>query len=143
LRVAGDRPSLRPGDVLAGLSAPHGHPDDGLVPRRVLQPDRGCRLWMARSAYFLPMSGQAVAKRRRPDPRSAHGPVGRSGAAISQKRLFWLQFRRHKLALASLAVLSFLALLVVLAPLIAPYPFDAIDTTQFRKPPSFSHIMGT
>ena len=68
---------------------------------------------------------------------------GAIGFAISQKRLFWLQFRRHKLALASLAVLLFLALLVVLAPLIAPYPFDAIDTTQFRKPPSLSHIMGT
>ena len=37
------------------------------------------------------MSGQVVAQRRRPDPQSTHGPVGRSGAAVSQKRLFWLQ----------------------------------------------------
>ena len=89
------------------------------------------------------MSGQVVAQRRRPDPQSTHGPVGRSGAAVSQKRLFWLQFRRHKLALVSAAVLLFLAILVALAPWIAPYPFDAIDTNQFRKPPSFAHIMGT
>jgi peptide/nickel transport system permease protein len=63
--------------------------------------------------------------------------------AISQKRLFWRQFRRHKLALISAAVLLILAGMVILAPLIAPYAFDAIDPTQFRKPPSPAHIMGT
>jgi peptide/nickel transport system permease protein len=63
--------------------------------------------------------------------------------AVSQKRLFWRQFRRHKLALISAAVLLILAGMVVLAPLIAPYAFDAIDPTQFRKPPSPAHIMGT
>jgi peptide/nickel transport system permease protein len=67
------------------------------------------------------------------------GPV----AAISQKQLFWRRFRRHRLALVAAGVLFFLAAIVVLAPWIAPYPFDAIDTTQFRKPPSLSHIMGT
>src|SRR6267378_243022 len=44
---------------------------------------------------------------RRP-PRSTLFPyttLFRSGAVVSQKRLFWLQFRRHKLALASGAVL--------------------------------------
>ena len=89
------------------------------------------------------MSGSALAERRGRGPRSSPGPLGRSGAVISQKRLFWLQFRRHKLALASAAVLIFLGLVVALAPWIAPYPFDAIDTTQFRKPPSLEHIMGT
>jgi len=63
--------------------------------------------------------------------------------AVSQKRLFWRQFRRHRLALISTAVLLVLAGMVILAPFIAPYPFDAIDPTQFRKPPSAAHIMGT
>jgi len=58
-------------------------------------------------------------------------------------RLFWRQFRRHRLALISTAVLLVLAGMVILAPFIAPYPFDAIDPTQFRKPPSAAHIMGT
>ena len=86
------------------------------------------------------MSGRALVGRSRRDPAA---PLGRSSAVVSQKRLFWLQFRRHKLALASSGVLVFLGLLVALAPWIAPYPFDAIDPTQFRKPPSAEHIMGT
>ena len=67
----------------------------------------------------------------------------RSFVAVSQKRLFLRQFRRHRLAVISTAVLLVLAGLVILAPFIAPYPFDAIDPTQFRKPPSAAHIMGT
>ena len=67
----------------------------------------------------------------------------RSFVAVSQKRLFWRQFRRHRLAVISSVVLLVLAGMVILAPLIAPYAFDAIDPTQFRKPPSAAHIMGT
>jgi peptide/nickel transport system permease protein len=67
----------------------------------------------------------------------------RSFVAVSQKRLFWRQFRRHRLALISAGVLLLLGAMVALAPFIAPYPFDAIDPTQFRKPPSAAHIMGT
>src|SRR5437867_2716046 len=47
LRLAGRRAALRAGHVLAGLPAPHGHSDDGLVPRCVLQPPRGYRLRLA------------------------------------------------------------------------------------------------
>jgi len=84
-----------------------------------------------------------IAESRKLDHRAASGARARSDEAISQKQLFWRQFRRHKLALASAAVLLALAAVVLLAPWIAPYPFDAIDTTQFRKPPSLAHIMGT
>ena len=83
----------------------------------------------------------AIAERRKVDPQAASG--ARSEVAISQQQLFWRQFRRHKLALISAAVLLVLAAMVILAPWIAPYPFDAIDPTQFRKPPSPAHIMGT
>jgi len=81
----------------------------------------------------------AIAERRRVDPPDA----ARTAVAISQKQLFWRQFRRHRLALVSAAALLALAALVILAPWIAPYPFDAIDPTQFRRPPSPAHIMGT
>jgi peptide/nickel transport system permease protein len=85
------------------------------------------------------MSAQARATKGAPKAASEL----RSFVAVSQKRLFWRQFRRHRLALISSAVLLVLGAIVVLAPLIAPYPFDAIDPTQFRKPPSPAHIMGT
>ena len=85
------------------------------------------------------MSAQARATKGEPKAASEL----RSFVAVSQKRLFWRQFRRHRLALISMAVLLVLAGMVILAPLIAPYPFDAIDPTQFRKPPSAAHIMGT
>jgi len=83
-----------------------------------------------------------IAERGNVDPQAGPG-AARSDVAISQKQLFWRQFRRHKLALLSGAVLLVLAALVILAPWIAPYSFDAIDPTQFRKPPSPAHIMGT
>ena len=83
----------------------------------------------------------AVARRGKLDPQAAPGAA--PDVAVSQKQLFWRQFRRHRLALVSAAVLCALAALVILAPWIAPYPFDAIDPTQFRKPPSPAHIMGT
>src|SRR5437867_2724147 len=83
----------------------------------------------------------AVVQRGKLDPQAAPGAA--PDVAVSQKQLFWRQFRRHRLALVSAAVLCALAALVILAPWIAPYPFDAIDPTQFRKPPSPTHIMGT
>ena len=89
---------------------------------------------MARSAHLVHVSAEA---------RATTAGELRSFVAVSQKRLFWRQFRRHRLALISTAVLLVLALVVILAPFIAPYPFDAIDPTQFRKPPSAAHIMGT
>jgi peptide/nickel transport system permease protein len=82
------------------------------------------------------------AQRAELDQQAGPG-LARSSVAISQKRLFWRQFRRHRLALASSAVLLLLGAMVLLAPWIGPYAFDAIDPTQFRKPPSPAHIMGT
>jgi peptide/nickel transport system permease protein len=84
-----------------------------------------------------------TARSRKLDQGTASPTQFRSIAAISQKQLFWRRFRRHRLALIAAAVLIFLAAIVILAPWIAPYPFDAIDTKQFRKPPSLQHIMGT
>ncbi|HEU5012750.1 MAG TPA: oligopeptide ABC transporter permease [Roseiflexaceae bacterium] len=66
-----------------------------------------------------------------------------SRPARSQRSLFWHKFRRHKLAVLSGAVLIFFIVLVALAPWIAPYTFDSIDTKNIRKPPSLAHIMGS
>ena len=51
--------------------------------------------------------------------------------------------RRHPLALVSLAVLLAIAGLCLAAPLLAPYPLDAIDLGRLRQPPGPGHWMGT
>lgn len=70
-------------------------------------------------------------------------PEPAAAPALTPRRLFWRRFRRHVPALISAIVLALFVVLVALAPWIAPYEFDAIDTKQIRKPPSVAHIMGT
>ena len=53
----------------------------------------------------------------------------------------WL--RRHRAALLPGAVLGALLILAVLAPLIAPYAFDALDLGRRRGAPSLHHLFGT
>ncbi|MGD8319948.1 MAG: ABC transporter permease [Gemmatimonadota bacterium] len=57
--------------------------------------------------------------------------------------LVWRQLKRHRLAVISLFVVAGLALVCAAAPLLAPYPFDAIDLDAIRQPPSLAHWMGT
>ncbi len=57
--------------------------------------------------------------------------------------LVWRRLRRHKPAVASFAVVGALAAACMAAPLIAPYPFDAIDLGAIRQVPSLTHWMGT
>jgi ABC-type dipeptide/oligopeptide/nickel transport system permease subunit len=54
----------------------------------------------------------------------------------------WLRFRRNKPAFISLVFLTLLVLLVVVWPLIAPYPVNAITDEQFQ-PPDWKHWFGT
>lgn len=52
------------------------------------------------------------------------------------------RFKKHKPGLISLYVLIFITLLVLLAPVISPYPPDK-TVAAFNQPPSFSHLLGT
>lgn len=61
----------------------------------------------------------------------------------SQGSIVWHKFRRHKAAMIAGVVLLLLALLVYLAPVIAPYEFDAIDLKNRQEPPSVTHYLGT
>src|ERR1043165_6509254 len=54
----------------------------------------------------------------------------------------WRRFRRNKPAVISAGFLALLVLLVVLWPLLAPYPPDATSDAQFR-PPTTQHWFGT
>jgi peptide/nickel transport system permease protein len=55
----------------------------------------------------------------------------------------WKKFIRHTPALIGLALILFLVLTAILAPIIAPYEFDAQDLTQIRQKPSADHLFGT
>jgi len=55
----------------------------------------------------------------------------------------WRQFRRHRLALISLAVLALMGLAVIIGPEVLPYDPERIDFAAKNQPPSLAHPMGT
>jgi peptide/nickel transport system permease protein len=55
----------------------------------------------------------------------------------------WRRFRRHRLALASLAILAVMVLTVALGPLLWHLPINAIDFTARLETPSWQHPFGT
>ena len=55
----------------------------------------------------------------------------------------WWRFRRHKLAVASAAILIFLVLAVVFGPLIWKVPINDVDFTAHLEGPSAVHPLGT
>jgi peptide/nickel transport system permease protein len=68
--------------------------------------------------------------------------------AISRKPdnltlLAWRRFRRHKLALLGLAIITILILSALLAPWIARYDPNEIDLYNRSKAPSATHWLGT
>jgi len=55
----------------------------------------------------------------------------------------WWQFRRHRLAMVSLATLTFLTLFTLVGPLLYHTKIDVIDFTQSLNGPSPEHALGT
>jgi peptide/nickel transport system permease protein len=79
-----------------------------------------------------------------PSPDSPAGNSFSEGdVPRSPGSLVWRRLRKHKPAVASLAVVGALTAACMAAPLIAPYPFDAIDLGAIRQVPSLTHWMGT
>ncbi len=62
-------------------------------------------------------------------------PVGRNQV--------WRRFRRNPLALFGLAVLTFLGLGAIFAPVLAPYDPNAVNPYQALQPPNAEHWLGT
>ena len=63
--------------------------------------------------------------------------------AVSRSSVAWRRLKRHRLAMASLAVVVAIGVVCALAPVLAPYDFDAIDLGSIRQAPSPAHWMGT
>ena len=62
---------------------------------------------------------------------------------LSPAREAWRRFRRHKMALLSLAVIALMILAVTLGPLVWTVAINDIDFTARLKGPSLAHPMGT
>jgi peptide/nickel transport system permease protein len=62
---------------------------------------------------------------------------------LSQRTLAWRRFRRHKLAMASLAILILIGLAVVFAGVIAPYSYSTQHLNDTVLAPSHKYLLGT
>ncbi|MEO8361287.1 MAG: ABC transporter permease [Vicinamibacteria bacterium] len=58
-------------------------------------------------------------------------------------RLLASRFTRHRAAVVSLLLFMGIGAACLLAPVIAPYPFDGIDLDSVKQAPSLHHWMGT
>lgn len=63
--------------------------------------------------------------------------------AAGMRGLVWRRLTRHRLAVASVGVVSLIAILCLAAPVIAPFEYDQIDLANIRRPPSLEHWLGT
>jgi len=57
--------------------------------------------------------------------------------------IVWNRFRKNRLAIAGMAVISVIAMIAVLAPVIAPYDPAAIDVYNTLSSPTWGHPLGT
>lgn len=55
----------------------------------------------------------------------------------------WRLFRRHRLGVIGLAVLTLIGIAVILAPLIQRYPPNAVDLDNLASSPNLEHWLGT
>src|SRR5688572_2041248 len=58
-------------------------------------------------------------------------------------KAFWRAFAKNRLAAMGVGVVSFLAALAILAPLIAPWDPHRPDVKKVLDPPSGVHLLGT
>ena len=85
---------------------------------------------MAGSTHALPSADMST-----PSPRPKP-PVSPAAEA-------WRRFRKHRLAVVSLVVLSTLILVILAGPLLWRVPINDIDFGAQLKPPSWDHPLGT
>src|SRR5271170_416018 len=77
-------------------------------------------------------------------PTADAAPLGGNRARyVSPARDTWRRFRRHRLAVAGLAVLILMMLAVALGPLLWQVPINDIDFSAQLQGPSWQHPLGT
>src|SRR5581483_454808 len=55
----------------------------------------------------------------------------------------WIQLRKNKVAIGSLIMIIFICAVGLLAPVIAPFPFDEQYLDKVLRPPGWHHWLGT
>ena len=79
-----------------------------------------------------------------PDALGADYEVGLE--SLSQWQLAWKKFKKHRLALIGLGILTVLALVAVIGPILIPFSFDRVPKVDVPvaagRPPSLSHPFG-
>lgn len=82
-----------------------------------------------------------------PDPTRAEDyEVGLQ--SLNQWQLAWRKFRKHRLALIGLGILTALVLIAIIGPMLMPFSFTDIpklapdEIRQAGRPPGFQHPMG-
>ena len=73
------------------------------------------------------------------------GPTGapRAVSAASPWMDALRRLRRNRVAMLGLAILTAFALAAVVAPWVAPYPYDRTDLRYGARSPTWSHLLGT
>ncbi|NLG85537.1 MAG: ABC transporter permease, partial [Firmicutes bacterium] len=76
--------------------------------------------------------------------RPAGPPLGRAEVrGVSYWAAAWRRFKQNKMAVASGIFVIFLILVALLAPVIAPYPYDETHYDHVFEPPSLRFLFGT
>jgi peptide/nickel transport system permease protein len=57
--------------------------------------------------------------------------------------IVWRRFKKNRLSMAGLCVISLISLMAVFAPLISPYDATSVDVYNVLSAPDRSHILGT
>jgi peptide/nickel transport system permease protein len=76
-----------------------------------------------------------------PDTGPSFDLAGKNIAAAGQWRLFWLKFKKHKIALVSLVVIIFMYLVAAFADFIAPFDPNATNARFTYAPPQGLSLM--
>jgi len=76
-------------------------------------------------------------------PASPSAELGVKPQVVSPSAEAWRRFKRHRMAVISLAVLGLMVLAVVFGPLLWKLAINDIDFTATLKGPSMAHPMGT
>jgi peptide/nickel transport system permease protein len=83
---------------------------------------------------------EAVAERQPASIALAGEVRGESRSLLSDA---WRQFRKHKLAVGSLAMMILMVFGVIVGPMVITYDPERIDFKSKSEPPSLAHPMGT
>jgi len=86
------------------------------------------------------MAGSTLAS---PIADSGLGRAGGRARHVTPSLEAWRRFRRHRLAVASAAILVLMMLAVALGPLIWQVPINDIDFSEHLSGPSWEHPLGT